>query len=171
MRAFPWQHVKGSSRFCKELGRDIKVELETFRDSFDREVRKDLREIKASLAFNNKAYEGMREQLKIALSEIKQVRTENARLVSRSDELTKQAKANQSRIPQMEQYSRNANIKIKGLPTCLNENLTTMLGKIGQAVGEEITNDDIEVCHRVPVAGSMVNKNVICATVCAPEKA
>lgn len=96
-----------------------------------------------------------------ALSETKQLRTENAKLESNFEEQWKLAKARDIRILEIEQCSRNANIEIEGLPRTPNENITGMLEKLCRAVWLQITADDTKVCHGVPVPKSTVNHNKI----------
>lgn len=76
-------------------------------------------------------------------------------------DLEHQVDINTNRILLCEQYSRNANLEIKGVPVEGNENLTTILGKLGEATGETISPDEIEICHRVPVAKHPSDKNII----------
>ncbi|KAH9373438.1 hypothetical protein HPB48_009483 [Haemaphysalis longicornis] len=54
------------------------------------------------------------------------------------------------RIVELEQYSRNRNIEIKGVPVAENESLPDILDIIGCSVEESITEDDIEIRYRVP---------------------
>lgn len=69
---------KEVAAFCEELRRDNKVELGEFKDSFERDLRKERRDIKASLSFSNKIYQEMKGQLMVALSETKHLKSEKA---------------------------------------------------------------------------------------------
>ncbi|KAH9379085.1 hypothetical protein HPB48_020136 [Haemaphysalis longicornis] len=46
-----------------------------------------------------------------------------------------------------EQYSRRSNAEIKGLVKAENEDVTYLVSKLGVAIGEPISADNIEVCH------------------------
>lgn len=60
-----------------------------------------------------------------------------------------------------EQYSRNANIEIKSVPTEPSENLATLLEKTGDQIVEPVAKDDIEICHRLFVINSSLTKIVV----------
>lgn len=59
------------------------------------------------------------------------------------------------------QYSKNANIEVKGIPAEENENLKSILHKIGEQIREPVLKADVEICHDVPVSNNTVNKNII----------
>lgn len=146
---------------CEDLKRDIKSELKDFKDTLDRDLRKELRDIKVSLTFINKLYEELKEKVNATQSDNRALKDENAKLRTTCDELAKQVKENTSRLVRAEQYSRNANVEIRNIPYHAGENLQGVLENIGRKIGEPITPSDIEVCHRVPVANSSVNKNIV----------
>lgn len=54
------------------------------------------------------------------------------------------------RIVHCEQFSRNANLEIKGVAKVENENLSEVLSKICKLIGEPIAYSGIGACHRVP---------------------
>lgn len=66
-----------------------------------------------------------------------------------------------SSLNDLEQYSRNCNLEISGIPTSENENLTETLGKIAQLVG---FHDDLNIAkiHRVPTRSNKDPKPIIC---------
>lgn len=144
-----------------ELKKEIKSELKEFREAVERDLRKELREINESLTFINKSYEELKGEVREARSEQKELRAENAKLQSLCQQLTNQVSSSENRILQCEQYSRNFNLEIKGVPMQSDENLTALLKKLGDVTGEAITADDIELCHRVPVAKSPTEKNIV----------
>lgn len=146
---------------CDDLRVEIRAELREFRDTVERELRKELRDIKASLTFINKMYKDTKSELATVRSENKNLKSDNVRLQSTCEALEKQVKSNSSRLLHCEQYSRNANIEIKGVPPQATENLTQLLIKLGEVSNEPITASDIEVCHRVPVAGKPSEKNIV----------
>lgn len=55
----------------------------------------------------------------------------------------------------------NANVVAKCVATSVNKDLTEMLVKVGQSVGEPRAEGNIEICHRVNVPNSTTNKNVV----------
>lgn len=56
----------------------------------------------------------------------------------------------QYKLNEMEQYSRNYNIEIKGVPEARNENVYDIVNKISEQLGCNNVAADIELCHRVP---------------------
>ncbi|KAH9379472.1 hypothetical protein HPB48_012270 [Haemaphysalis longicornis] len=144
-----------------ELKSDIKTDLKVFRESIDRDFRTDLREIKASLKFISDKYDEMRVDLKSVLEQNKQLRAENITLKERCDKQETQLKATESRIVDCEQYSRNANVEIKGILVRDEENLFDILTEIGNCIEEPISPCDVDVCHRVPVPNDRASKNII----------
>lgn len=61
------------------------------------------------------------------------------------------------RLVHCEQYSRNANLEIKGIPKQENENVTETVKTIGDLIGSPIAVNEIEVCHRVPTRNKESN--------------
>jgi Baculovirus FP protein len=53
------------------------------------------------------------------------------------------------KINDLEQYSRNFNLEIQGVPVTDSENTYTIVADIANYLGEDITTDDIEFCHRL----------------------
>lgn len=146
---------------CDDLKRELKTELKQLRDIFERDFRKELREIKNSMTFMNKEFEEIKDELKAIRTENKELKAENEKLHVKCDKLAQELNTTASRILHCEQYSRNANIEIKGIPTQPNENLYATLSKIGDRIGESILDTDIEACHRVPVSNNPESKNIV----------
>ncbi|XP_040066945.1 uncharacterized protein LOC120840457 [Ixodes scapularis] len=145
----------------EDIKNEFKAELKLFGGTFDREIRKDLRDVKASLKFINQMCKEMKTQVKVVQDENRELKKDNARLQTTCDELAIRMKDSETRILSSEQYSRNANIEIKGVPTAPNENLSMLLEQIGAQIGVPITKEDIEICHRVPIAHSTTDKNIV----------
>ncbi|KAH9367605.1 hypothetical protein HPB48_009976 [Haemaphysalis longicornis] len=131
-----------------------RAELKEFKDSFDRDFRKEMRDIKASLAQINKANEEL-------VAENRLLKETNARLETQCSDLPQQVKEHEGRLVQLEQHSRVANLEIKGVPFRKEEDLTEVIARIGEAIQEPVTPADIEVVHRVPTAKSPTVKNIV----------
>lgn len=138
----------------EEFKRELRAELKEFRDGFDREFRKEMREIKASLANIDKACEEV-------TAENRLLKETNIRLEAQCRDLSQQVKEQETRLLQLEQHSRVANVEIKGVPFRKEEDLTEVLTKIGEIIQEPVTPSDIEVVHRVPTAKSPTTKNIV----------
>ncbi|XP_042150268.1 uncharacterized protein LOC115332836, partial [Ixodes scapularis] len=140
---------------------ELKTELKQLKDIFESDFRKELRKIKNSMTFINKEFKGIKDELKAIRTENKELKAENRKLHLKCDELAKELNTTASRILRCEQYSQNANIEIKGIPTQPNENLYAILSKIGDRIGEPILDTGNETCHRVPVSNNQENKNIV----------
>ncbi|XP_042144970.1 uncharacterized protein LOC121835099 [Ixodes scapularis] len=145
----------------EDIKNEFKAELKVFGENFDREILKDPRDVKASLKFINQMYEEMKTQVKVVQDENRELKKDNAWLQTTCDELAVRMKDSETRILSSEQCFRNANIEIKGVPTAQNENLSMLLEQIGGQIGIPITKEDIEICHRVPIAHSTTDKNIV----------
>lgn len=120
-----------------------------------------MRDIKVSLNFTNKLYEELKEEKNVVRTGNKTLRIENTQLRAPCDEFTKQMKENSSRLLRTEQCSRHFNLEIKNLPIKETRTFIAFLKKLEKKFGETITANDIDICHRVPVANSTVNKHFV----------
>lgn len=104
-----------------------------------------------------KAIEDLRRELRADLRSIKEKFQEVAELKA---EIQQVLKINQDlraenaklscRIEELEQYQRSNNIEIKGIP--LEGEPLTIVSQLGELIKEEVSEADIDICHRVPTA-------------------
>lgn len=74
---------------------------------------------------------------------------ESAALSAECDLLKQQARHFENKVTDLEQYSRNKNIEIKGLTETEHEKLPEMTKRLGDVVNIQIAEADVEACHRV----------------------
>ncbi|KAH6946556.1 hypothetical protein HPB50_013971 [Hyalomma asiaticum] len=117
--------------------------------SEERNLRAEIDEMKRSMDFFSKTLDDTNEKLVATLAENNALKKENCVLQHKVSSLEKKLADCQSGLLQSEQYSRNRNLEIKGVTEKPNENLVEVLQKIGEVVGETVTAEDIDVCHRV----------------------
>ena len=67
----------------------------------------------------------------------------------------------QTRIAQLEQYTRKNNIAIHGVEERSTEDVEEIVCNIGQAIGIQISAKDIETAHRIPTRRSDVPKPIV----------
>ncbi|KAH9367205.1 hypothetical protein HPB48_003225 [Haemaphysalis longicornis] len=72
-----------------------------------------------------------------------QLKTKNEEIAQELAELRGMAKESSLRITAQDQYSRNKNLEVKGIPQEKNENLVAVLTKVGDALGEQISEHDV----------------------------
>lgn len=73
--------------------------------------------------------------MEIVTAELNAVKKENAELRDRMEEL--------------EQYSRSNMLEVNGIPQTINENLTDIICKMSNALGHQISEKEIDICHRM----------------------
>jgi Baculovirus FP protein len=74
--------------------------------------------------------------------ELGEVKNENKELKSVNEVLS-------SKVNDLEQYSKNYNLEVQGIPEQDNENTYTIVTAVANKLGSNITEDDIEFCHRL----------------------
>ncbi|KAH6943644.1 hypothetical protein HPB50_025028 [Hyalomma asiaticum] len=82
-------------------------------------------------------------------------------LTQEVETLKKQLHETSLKVTSQDQYSRNKNIEIKGIPHERTEKLVDVLGKVGDALGEPIKEQDIEVCHRVATRKAATEQSIV----------
>lgn len=97
---------------------------------------KEVEEMRKSLTMFNELYEKMKD--------------DQATLAKNNKELTRANHELTMRVAELEQYSRNNNIEIKGVPQTQGESCTAILKQIGEKAGCPVSDSDIDVVHRVP---------------------
>lgn len=117
---------------------------------FKREMRKEIRELKSGLDYMTKDVEDLKKECAALKKENSQLKTKNEEIAQELAELRGMAKESSLRITAQDQYSRNKNLEVKGIPQEKDENLVAVLTKVGDALGEQISEHDVEICHRIP---------------------
>lgn len=123
-------------------------------EDFRREIRAELRTLKESVKFCSDTCDGVRE----IGSYVKELRKEMQRLARSNHELRVENEKLSATIEELEQYQRSINLELKGLP--LDGDPNDIVRKIGDAVCENISEADIDICHRVATANTS-QKNII----------
>jgi hypothetical protein len=98
-------------------------------------------------------------------SECKNLRAENVALVRRINSL-------ENDVEDMQQYSRNRNVEIKGIPVTKNEDIYTILEYVAKALGVKYDRQAISVAHRLPAPkGKSFHPSIVCQFVSRTTKA
>ena len=66
-----------------------------------------------------------------------------------------------NKICELEQYSRNNNIELVGVPETPHENVETVMTKIGEKLGMPISPEQIDAIHRVPTRSATQPKPIV----------
>lgn len=110
-------------------------------------LRKEVEELRNSLSHFNDLFEAIKQKQEF-------LQNENKVLQQRNDVLSQ-------RVADLEQYSRQNNVEIKGVPTTKGEDCIAVLQRIGESAGCAIIAADIDVVHRVPTKNGPDEKNII----------
>lgn len=105
-------------------------------------IRKELSELKGSVANVNKLCDDVIAKQNCIAQEVKDLQTENASLRSENQVLV-------SKINQLEQFARGSNIEIQCIPEKNNENVISIVENISQVINCEIRNEHILSCSRI----------------------
>lgn len=127
------------------------VELKSIRSEFS--------EMKASMAFVSDDMNALTSKVSSLEQEIeamKKTREEISVLQGRVVKLENQ-------LCESDQRSRMNNIEIKGVPMTNDENLFTLMAKIGDVINCHIPKEHINYIARVPMRNDKQNKNIICS--------
>jgi hypothetical protein len=125
---------------CKPNLKTTKIQVSPKSESSAeiKELSKEIRELKDSIQFISKQYE----DIKLLVSELMGVKEENRDLKSKVNSL-------QMHCNKLEQYSKNYNLEISGVPFSKDENTYEIVDKIFKKIGADAGLEDIEYCHRV----------------------
>lgn len=105
-------------------------------------ILQNLNELTDSVKFLDKKYDEILEQVRSREEDIKALKSSNEQLQTTVTDLS-------SRLSNLEQNLREANIEIHGLPEFKNENLPQTIIRIGEVISHPIKDDDILACFRV----------------------
>ncbi|KAM7281222.1 uncharacterized protein ISCGN_006116 [Ixodes scapularis] len=159
--------AKDMTKLMTELKEEFKKECKIMRETLERDLRNELRDIHTELKgindgmnFINKDFEEFKEKIESVIVENAALQRANTELGEKYDQVAKSLKENEERLLQYEQYSRRHNLEVKGIPKTETESITDLIFQIGNLIGEQITLTDIETCHRVPTR-EVTKSNVI----------
>lgn len=156
--------TKDIAKLLSDFKEDIRQELKGFRDTFERDLKTELREIrnglkeiseiKDSMNFINKEFETFKVKMTVLVTENSVLKKENTEMRAEMVVLNKALKEAENRLVNCEQYSRNNNIEVKGILKDETVNAEQLIMKLGDVIGEPITKADVEACHWVPTKDS-----------------
>ncbi|KAH9371958.1 hypothetical protein HPB48_000567 [Haemaphysalis longicornis] len=138
-----------SSEIAKLL-KDFKQEMREMRTALEKEFRKEYKELKSSIDFFSTQFDSMATRCAKIEKENAALKKDNAALLAGCQSFKKLVTTSEQRLTDLEQYSRNKNVEIKGIPAAAEESLPAILQQLGNAIAEPITEADVDICHRVP---------------------
>lgn len=106
-------------------------------------LRSEVAEMRQSLSVFNELYESIKTKNENLSQENKSLRDENKSLFESNKSLTQ-------RVADLEQYSRQNNVEIKGIPKTEGESCLAIVQTLGDKIGCPVAAMDIDIVHRVP---------------------
>lgn len=106
-----------SSEIAKLL-KDFKQEMREMRTALEKEFRKEYKELKSSIDFFSTQFDTMATRCAKIEKENATLKKDNAALLAECQSFKKLATTSEQRLTDVEQYSRNKNLEIKGIPCC-----------------------------------------------------
>lgn len=146
--------VRSRSTYIAEVRAPLLPACSMFTGSGHSSVLMMLRELKYSVNFCSTACDGVKgltKDIADLRAEIKELGKLNVHLKAENERLSQ-------RVNELEQYQRANNLEIKGVPG--GNDVMTVIKSIGVAVGESISESDIDTCHWVSTAQTGV-KNIV----------
>lgn len=99
----------------------------------------------SEMADIKKSLEAMSDNYDVILKEVKELREFKEKHINIGDQM----RMLENKIHEMEQYSRNRNVEVKGVEELGRENLKEIAVSIASKCGVNMRQEDIEVAHRV----------------------
>lgn len=121
---------------------------------FKKEIKKDMREFQDSLSYNNAMLED-------ALKKIEDMTEAQKKMGEENIELKNKVKLLESSIDDLEQYTRNKNVQIDGIPPKQDENLRDIVMNIGNKIQVDIKREDIDAIHRIPTRSTKTPEPIV----------
>lgn len=121
----------------------MKKVMNDFKRDFKKEIKMELQEFEKSLTYTS-------DKIDEVLLEMKHLKDKQLVLENENKMLKEKVKKMESAMEDLEQYSRNRNIQIDGIPNSPNEDLGKIVKEIGKEINVDFKDGEIDVVHRIP---------------------
>lgn len=119
------------------------VKLNTWVEALDTTVKRELCSLKAE-------FQSFKKTLEENQKELIELKTEQQRLGDECGGLQRELRDVRAELTELQQYSRRANLELKGVPESQGESLVDIALILGTKVGATVREADIDVVHRIP---------------------
>lgn len=136
----------------KKIEKAMEKVMNKFRTSIRKEMREQFGEMEKSLNFQG-------EKMEEFLIKMDRMTENQLKLEKENEELKMELKSVKMVVEELEQYTRNKNIQIDGIPEEKDENLKQLMIDIGKKIQVEIEEKEIDAIHRIP--STIKNKNAL----------
>lgn len=141
---------EGATTITKEF---MKSMMESFKNEVFTELRShtaQFLEFKNSIDFFSTKMDEATKTMELLKKQNKEIAVENENNKLKIEVLTKKVVDLETKVRDMEQYSRRENIEINGFPVTPRENETEILKDLGRYIGVEVDVGQVVAAHRVP---------------------
>lgn len=129
--------------------------MNKFKASFKKEIQVQMREFEKSLDFHGARIDELINKIDDLSEKQKQMEDEN-------QELKMKLKSMTIIVEDLEQYTRNRNLQIDGVPEEKDENLRDLMKEIGKKVEVQFEDKEVDAIHRIPTRNE---KNKDCSPI------
>lgn len=142
--------ILSESESEEEEEEDMNHVMKSLFADFKKEIKKELKEFEKSMNYNGNKLDDVLKKLSEMECDMKKINEKQEMLEAENDNLKMKIKILENSMDEMEQYSRNKNIQVDGIPVQKDENLKEMLMEIGKKIDVNMKKEDIDAIHRVP---------------------
>lgn len=118
---------------------------------YSKNVESQIAEFQKSVEYCCEQVDDFQKELAAEKNRVKCLETSNEFLKSENKVLRDRLTSLQLHVEDLDQYNRNRNVEIDGIPETQNENIETVVNQLSQLVGVNLNfANDVQAVHRVP---------------------
>uniref|UniRef100_A0A8D8YDL7 FP protein C-terminal domain-containing protein n=1 Tax=Cacopsylla melanoneura TaxID=428564 RepID=A0A8D8YDL7_9HEMI len=137
---------KTITKLMNEFKKDMKKEFNESR----KQMKNEMNEFQESLEFNHSKLDEIIAKMGNMQKTMNKMTERQDQLEKENKELKVQLKELKYTVEDLQQYTRNRNVQIDGIPSKQDEDLRMMMKNIGEKIEVKILDSDIDKIHRIP---------------------
>lgn len=118
-----------------------------------KEIKTSVSGFEASMKFHSESFDEFKAELKSVRQELSEVKKRSVEGEKERQRLNKELRDAKKEMVDLKQYSRRNNLELKGIPLTEKEDLDLTLKKVAKCLNVELSDNDVDVVHRVPTKG------------------
>ncbi|XP_008479185.1 spindle pole body component 110-like [Diaphorina citri] len=148
----PRVEISSSESEMEEENGYVKLEksMKKLFQDFKKEIKKELRDFEESLNFSNGKLDDIIKKMGSIQNVLNTMSEKQEKLENENKMLKTKVQELECSMEELQQYTRNKNIQIDGVPKQPNENLKEIVKTIGNKIDVPIKEEDIDAIHRIP---------------------
>ncbi|KAH9379572.1 hypothetical protein HPB48_022006 [Haemaphysalis longicornis] len=140
--------VELTTKFVDALT-ELRCELKKV-DSSNTVIQEEITSVKASMKFINDSFEEFRADVKGFRQELTEAKKQTLEVQKESTRVVRELKEVKRELVELKQYSRRANLEVKGIPMNDEDDLDTIFTTMASCLETDVSVADVDVIHRVP---------------------